>query len=185
MSESVWTDAAVAMLRQLHAEGLSFGLIGAAMGVSRNACIGKAGRLGLDKGPRVASGRKRKPRIRLVTTRPRTARHPIFDATPIEATDLPPDESPCAVTLMQLASCHYRWPCGTAPDGALMYCGADQVDGYPYCQRHAAMAYRRASDRMSKAEWELNGRRIRRETAQSADIDAGAGSNNAHQGARS
>jgi DNA-binding CsgD family transcriptional regulator len=46
-----WTDAAIAMLRELWAEGMPTKAIGLAIGVSNNAVIGKAHRLGLEPRP--------------------------------------------------------------------------------------------------------------------------------------
>ncbi len=64
-----WTDDAIADLRRMKAEGKSFSEIAAALrGPSRNACIGKAARLGISGKP-AKSGikpgsppRERKPR---------------------------------------------------------------------------------------------------------------------------
>ena len=45
---SGWTEARIDQLRTLHAEGLSFAQIARVLGgVTRNAVIGKAGRIGL------------------------------------------------------------------------------------------------------------------------------------------
>lgn len=44
-----WTDEKVATLRRLHDEGFSFSHIAASVRMTRNACIGKAARLGLKK----------------------------------------------------------------------------------------------------------------------------------------
>lgn len=42
-----WTDDAIAELHRLHATGASYSAIGDALGITRNAAIGKARRLGL------------------------------------------------------------------------------------------------------------------------------------------
>lgn len=58
-----WTDERIATLKRMHRAGFSFSQIGTELGVSRNACIGKAGRLELP-------GRQLKPR------QPREPRQP-------------------------------------------------------------------------------------------------------------
>ena len=48
---SEWTEARVKRLRELAGEGKSAGQMGASMGITRNAVIGKLGRLGVNLGP--------------------------------------------------------------------------------------------------------------------------------------
>lgn len=70
--------------------------------------------------------------------------------------ELPPDDSPCAVTLFDLGPRHCRWP--ITRDGApMMYCGADQITeiNSSYCGRHSRLAFQPASARkISDAERE-------------------------------
>lgn len=56
-----WPAEKTAKLKRLHGEGLTFSQIAKRMGKTRNACIGKANRLGLpirDFKTQVARGRK-------------------------------------------------------------------------------------------------------------------------------
>jgi GcrA cell cycle regulator len=54
---------------------------------------------------------------------------------------------------------HCRWPVDGV--GAVtFYCGADQVEGLPYCARHARMAYQPAGAARSRAEVETEFRRM-------------------------
>jgi GcrA cell cycle regulator len=55
-----WTDAEVAQLRNLYTEGLTCSAIAGETGRTRNAVIGKLGRIGLAGAP----DRVRKPRAR-------------------------------------------------------------------------------------------------------------------------
>lgn len=59
---TTWTDAMTAQLRDLHQQGLSAALIGDVLGVSRNAVIGKAHRLGIVLGTPVMKKPETKPR---------------------------------------------------------------------------------------------------------------------------
>lgn len=62
-----WDEAAVARLKELHARGWSASEIGADLGTTRNAVIGKIDRLGLN-------GVKRKDTVKLAhKLRPRSA----------------------------------------------------------------------------------------------------------------
>jgi GcrA cell cycle regulator len=66
---SGWTDARIDRLKTLYAEGLSFSQIARALGgVTRNGCIGKAHRIGLE--PRAKASVPKVPRV---PKAPRTA----------------------------------------------------------------------------------------------------------------
>ena len=60
-----WTDERVEMLKKLWADGLSASQIAAQLGgVSRNAVIGKAHRLGLKSRPSPVKANEKKKRLR-------------------------------------------------------------------------------------------------------------------------
>lgn len=158
-----WTDAAIDELRRLRADGLSFSACAEAMQrrfgapVSRNACIGKAGRLGVPGNKQSVAQRREPPRRRVPTvrnfvrslpTRPARAPESAFG----EATELPPDQSPFAVRLLDLTEYHCRWPLGDprAPD--FMFCGAPPRNGLPYCMRHCQLAYQPPQERRPQNE---------------------------------
>ena len=136
-----WTDANVATLKSHWASGLSASKIAAAIGgVTRNAVIGKASRLKLPG--RITTQQMAIPR-RQKRIKPLSFKKPKPDAPTAEeilATSLPPDQSPCAVTLMQLAAHTCRWPIDS-PSGQMMYCGAKPTEDSPYCRRHDRLAY--------------------------------------------
>lgn len=141
---TIWTDAMNQMLRLRWSEKVSCRAIGNELGVTKSAIIGRARRLGLarrssggmgDDGIRVP----REPATRRTPFRqPPPASHPIFDAI----TDLSPtagDALALHVSLLDLTSDQCRWPFGEGRDTT--FCGQPRVDGYPYCQCHAARAY--------------------------------------------
>jgi GcrA cell cycle regulator len=165
-----WTEEHVAQFKDLYAQGLSHSQLGAYFGVSRNASIGKATRLGL---PHRVPGRTPKPWAdagmseRTWHRHQAQASHGVFEgqggasknkptyrrnvnalahsfaAVSIgrEATDLEPETIANPVTLMELQDRHCRWPHDR--DGEpMMYCGAGNVIGLPYCARHCRIAYR-------------------------------------------
>jgi GcrA cell cycle regulator len=134
-------------LKAMHAEGLSFSQIAQEIGgITRNAAIGKASRLGLaprDKKtssarPRVYPKHRRPPRvkwqpsIRLPKIEPEPMPAVVFDeAIPIEQRK----------TLMQLEHGNCRWPCGDPVDPGFFYCGGVAIEGKSYCIAHSHRAY--------------------------------------------
>lgn len=156
MGASVWTEAMIARLKVLHSEDRPFSNIAEILSrdfhtkVSRNAAIGKAGRVGLvakQKTSNVVVTRKRrkrrpngfaqKPQARQLSgldlADQMLARDPVAD--------LPTDESEFAVTFEQLRAPHCRWPLGDPDTAAFQYCGADKMQHGPYCARHHRLAY--------------------------------------------
>lgn len=140
-----WTDDRHDELKLLWADGLSASEIGEKWGVSRNSIIGKVHRLKLPKraqdthnGSPVVK-RKRK---RVAMWRPK----PPLPPPDINAA-LPFDQSLCAVTFMQLIDPHCRWPLGDPQSSDFKYCGAQHLEGSPYCARHHLIAYQPARQR--------------------------------------
>lgn len=148
-----WTEERVERLKSLYAEGLSFGEITAELGgVSRNAVIGKAHRIGL-------SGRVRQPRkprtveakapshrgqrrhIRRAST-PGTffqvAAEPEVEVVPVEDEKIPVKQR-CQLGDLTASNCH--WPVGDPMDPGFFFCGAPGVPGLPYCPGHCARAF--------------------------------------------
>lgn len=150
-------------LRELHEAGAAFSAIGAELGVSRNAAIGRAHRIGLKgraeavawqkrasaplivKPPRTASGsepkrglsgltKRAKPMPVVALTKPKVA--PICEPTPAA-----PESR--MVTFAELAPHHCRWPCGDPLTPEFRYCGGDREEGGPYCRFHFALAHNR------------------------------------------
>lgn len=135
-----WTEARVANLRKLWADGLSASQIAMRLGgVSRNAVIGKVHREQLPgRKTRIQDKpKRRKPRIALTFVRPerRPPPHPPLPYTvaPIEA---PP---PLLTPLLDLQPQQCRWPVGDPGEVSFAFCGR-QADG-SYCGAHARAAF--------------------------------------------
>ena len=155
-----WTDEAIATLTRLDAEGRPFSQIGAALGISRNAAIGKARRIGLP--PRTAEncvvnwrsaklsragksgkGSRPQPRTRRFTDDGKR----MVETNEVEAINIfAPEYSPLAVAFIQLEPQHCRWPVNSDQPG-YWSCGAKHIDGCSYCARHARIAYQAPRDR--------------------------------------
>lgn len=139
-----WTDERITALKQHWLDGLSGGQIAAALGITRNAVIGKIRRLGLLGLPRPPK-REAKPKRayhRRVVFYPgrKPANGGEVEVIEEEACDLPPDTSPDACTLMQLTEETCRWPLGE-PTHDMQYCGSQRWGEGSYCRRHARLAY--------------------------------------------
>jgi GcrA cell cycle regulator len=134
-----WTKERVALLRKLVARKLSAEQIAFRLGgISRNAVIGKMRRLNIH-----SLRAPTRPTNGHAATR-RTPKKPIPEEfvmlETIESTDLPPDQSPFACTLMELTERTCRFPIGDPHSFDFRFCGADHDPACgPYCARHHAM----------------------------------------------
>ena len=152
-----WTEERVELLRKLWQEGLSASRIASELGgVTRNAVIGKVHRLGLSGRGQPSSSikRQRKPRLPQSVPGPRRSRRPISigntalkaEVESLAEADLRPVESivvPIAkrLTIEKLTERTCKWPIGDPGDDDFHFCGHDSLEGLPYCQYHARVAY--------------------------------------------
>lgn len=146
-----WTDERIELLKKLWDDGLSCSQIAAELhGITRNAVIGKAHRLGL-------AGRKRPDQPRA----PRPKRQRTFNLTKLFAirdqtdpgliADLEPEiiANPIGIFALNESTC--RWP--VSGSGAeTMFCGSEPLTGFPYCGRHSRWAYVGAEREISERE---------------------------------
>ena len=109
-----WTDEKILKLKTLWAEGLTTGEIGKQLGVSKNAVVGKAHRLGLKGRP---SPIKRQEKAAA------------------------PKKEKKVFTLTDLTAQTCRWPIGDPKHDDFHFCGAPVVPGKPYCLEHCMAAY--------------------------------------------
>lgn len=168
---SSWTEERVELLKQLAAQDLSCAQIAAQIGgITRNAVIGKLGRLGLAPGRAIGVRRLRDGIPTRKAPRPRAQRREGLNFAKIdrkqemglnredreqraaesrlkfcavEVVDLPAEQSAFAVPLAKLNAHTCRWPLGDPRDlEAMRFCGAEPHAAYPYCARHCRVAYR-------------------------------------------
>ena len=148
---ATWTPERIERLRACVGNGMTCSQIAAAIGVSRNAVIGKIHRLGLSSGrPAGAPARANCP--------PR-ARHPrgptqrrllrlAYAQAPLDAimSDMVVISlHPCSLVDIDHHQC--RWPIGDPATPNFLFCGNDAIRGFTYCLGHARMAYRPAARR--------------------------------------
>ena len=160
-----WTDERVALLKRLWKDGKSAAEIAKALskGVTRNAVIGKAHRMGLSGRPspikKSASGSEKKSakfplkKIRGVKGVNKSS------ATSAKKRNAPPSKETAkskksekenlqpsgGVSLIDLTERMCRWPIGDPREDDFTFCGRSINEGTPYCSSHAAMAYQTSS----------------------------------------
>ena len=110
-----WTEDKVAMLQQLWGSGKTASEIAEMLGgMSRNAVIGKAHRLGLSGRPSPIKKRRKAEQ-----------REP----------------TPGGATILNLTERMCRWPLGDPKEPGFRFCGKSSLSNLPYCAEHAAVAY--------------------------------------------
>lgn len=151
----VWTDERLAKLRRMFADNNSAAEIARELGCfahcrdgGRSAVCGKLNRLGLVRGLKQDKQAKALRKMRLA--KPKADIHANEEErmsraqSALEATELPADQSPHAVTFAKLRNHHCRWPMGSPGTDDFRFCGDQRHDKLPYCARHARIAYARA-----------------------------------------
>jgi GcrA cell cycle regulator len=145
-----WTAERIALLKDRIDAGLSCGQIAREIGVSRNAVIGKANRLGLSRSKGVSPRHRERTDARSVARSRVASQHRTLLALwakPALAFAEAPEDSANLCPLFELQQWHCRWPIGDPTAENFGFCGNKQVDSLPYCAAHARMAYRRAPAR--------------------------------------
>jgi len=164
-----WTDERIALLKKMWKEGKSAAEIAKTLGkgVTRNAVIGKAHRMGLSGRPspikkpaaapkkekeaapkKEASPFKESRKQQAPANSPGGAKINAAIAKEVEELKkigkeiLPLDGG---VALIDLTERMYKWPIGDPREADFTFCGRGIRVGTPYCPDHAAMAYQTSS----------------------------------------
>jgi GcrA cell cycle regulator len=122
-----WTPDRIAEVTRLWNQGLSTADIGRLVGVTKNAIVGKAHRLGLPARPSPIKRDASQPRLSVA----RPAPHP----KPAERRAHP------SVALVNTNGLACKWPFGHPGDTDFGFCGAPSLEGKPYCPEHYERAY--------------------------------------------
>jgi GcrA cell cycle regulator len=165
---NAWTEADDARLRELIAENLSYAAIAPLIGRNRNACIGRAYRLGIQvKGTRPITVRKVKADVARAVTKlfpPKPApqaKAPTPEPAPVQDNRPQPRyEQPEASTtafgkprpLLKLQAQHCKFPVEER-DGQHWFCCADRDGMLPYCRDHAALCFRKTERQLTTKAW--------------------------------
>jgi GcrA cell cycle regulator len=139
-----WNDSNVSRLRELWDQGLPTAQIGKLLGFTKNAVVGKAHRIGLERRPSP---------IRRTAVKPdrKKARSPIipilnFENTKIEEVkETPQPQQSFQPTVKNLITNNTKrgceWPEGHPDETDFKFCGKERFEEKPYCLDHCAVAY--------------------------------------------
>ena len=129
-----WTDERIDLLKSLWDSGQSASQIARELGdgVTRNAVIGKAHRLGLKSRPSPVKNDK-----------------PEAPAAPKRAEK---KEAKKLVTLLDLTDRMCKWPIGHPGETDFHFCGKPSEPGMPYCAGHCAEAYQAQPPRRDRRQ---------------------------------
>ncbi len=131
-----WTDEKIENLKQLWDKGLTTMEIGKALGISKNAVVGKVHRLQLPPRPspirKAGEEKKIRPRKPIPTKTKASVKKETLNNTVPDAKK---------VSLMEVTATSCRWPIGDPKDGDFHFCDKEAVEGRPYCLLHCAQAY--------------------------------------------
>tara|TARA_B110001454_G_C12338870_1_gene275099 strand:- start:1 stop:480 length:480 start_codon:yes stop_codon:yes gene_type:complete len=137
-----WNDDNVARLKELWDQGLPTAQIGKLLSFTKNAVVGKAHRIGLERRPSP---------IRRTTVKPdrKKARSPImpilnFENQQAETTYTPIPQSfqPAAKNIFSsIKKRGCEWPEGHPEEEEFHFCNEERFEDKPYCINHCAVAY--------------------------------------------
>jgi GcrA cell cycle regulator len=143
-----WTDERIAQLKAGWEGGMTASQIAEALGegVSRNAVIGKAHRLGLESRPSpVKAGDEAAtaaPAKTTVSATPAITPVPIAALPRAVVAKKPVRTGKAArTTLLDLNEKICKWPIGHPGDSDFHFCGKGAQAGFPYCTEHCLLAY--------------------------------------------
>ncbi len=152
-----WTEERIAVLKAGWEGGMTASQIAEQLGegVTRNAVIGKAHRLGLEARPSpvkagddvalVQTAAAPSPASATAAAGPSpSAVAPSPAATPVAPKVVKPARrsgKPARVTLLDLNEKICKWPIGHPGDADFHFCGKPVQAGFPYCSEHCAVAY--------------------------------------------
>jgi GcrA cell cycle regulator len=128
-----WTDERIQLLQSLWEKGLSASQIATELGegITRNAVIGKAHRLGL----------KSRPSPLKAVPPQKPAAKPVKEKK----------ESEEKITILTLTERICKWPIGHPGEPDFHFCGKKSQPGQPYCAKHASMAYQSPQSKRDRA----------------------------------
>ena len=133
-----WNDSNVARLKELWDQGLPTAQIGKLLGFTKNAVVGKAHRIGLERRPSP---------IRRTSVKPdrKKARSPIVPKLNFETAKEEHNQKTFQPSVKNLLTTQAKrgceWPEGHPDESDFKFCGKDRFEEKPYCIDHCAVAY--------------------------------------------
>ncbi len=145
----VWTDERMALLRDSWEAGMTASQIAEKLGegITRNAVIGKAHRLGLKSRPSPVRGGEDSAEAPVAAAPAPAAATPAPQAGDAPAPRPAAARKPVAkgkvarTTLLDLNEKICKWPIGHPGEADFHFCGKGAQAGFPYCTEHCLVAY--------------------------------------------
>ena len=154
-----WTDARIDLLRSSWEQGMTASQIADLLGegVSRNAVIGKAHRLGLQARPSPVKGGEAAIADVIIGSVAQPVATPVVAPPAPRQVAAPPRKvrppgiaKPAQTTLLDLSEKVCKWPIGHPGDADFHFCGKPSATGFPYCMEHCAVAYQAQQPRRDR-----------------------------------
>lgn len=146
-----WTDDRIELLRKSWESGMTASQIAEMLGegISRNAVIGKAHRLGLQSRPSpVKNGEPHAEEAAPAPAAAAPAAPAPARTDPAAAARAAPARKaaraaarPARTTLLELSEKVCKWPIGHPGEPDFHFCGKPSNPSFPYCAEHCAVAY--------------------------------------------
>ena len=136
-----WNESNVERLRELWDQGLPTAQIGKLLGFTKNAVVGKAHRIGLERRPSP---------IRRTAVKPdrKKARSPTIPKLNFETAkegEIPAVQNNFQPVVKNFFTKNVKrgceWPEGHPDESDFKFCGKDRFEDKPYCLDHCAVAY--------------------------------------------
>ena len=134
-----WDENNVTKLRELWDQGLPTAQIGKLLGFTKNAVVGKAHRIGLERRPSP---------IRRTAVKPdrKKARSPVMPKLNFEkAADTQNEQTSFQPAVKNLFGNNVKrgceWPMGHPDESDFHFCNKTRFEDKPYCLDHCAVAY--------------------------------------------
>jgi GcrA cell cycle regulator len=138
-----WNDSNVARLKELWDQGLPTAQIGKLLGFTKNAVVGKAHRIGLERRPSP---------IRRTAAKPdrKKARSPVmpklnFENNESEEKNIIPRIQNYKSSIINIVTTKLKrgceWPKGHPDEPEFHFCNKERFEEKPYCLDHCSIAY--------------------------------------------
>ena len=138
-----WNEENVSLLRDLWDQGLPTSQIGKLLGFTKNAVVGKAHRIGLERRPSP---------IRRTAIKPdrKKARSPVMPKLNFENKSTEQKEVEINTRIFRPTEKNLfynnikrgcEWPKGHPDESEFSFCGKERFEDKPYCLDHCAVAY--------------------------------------------
>ncbi|PPR50142.1 MAG: hypothetical protein CFH15_00653 [Alphaproteobacteria bacterium MarineAlpha5_Bin5] len=138
-----WNEENVERLRELWDQGLPTAQIGKLLGFTKNAVVGKAHRIGLERRPSpirrtaVKPDRKKARSPTMPKLNFETIKENVDDTSKLNHTFRPIVKN----IFGNVAKRGCEWPEGHPDEVDFRFCGKDRFEDKPYCLDHCAVAY--------------------------------------------